>query len=147
MSDISVTGNIAYFNKDVYIYGRLYYDFETNGSLTFGDITVNGSSYFNGPATFNNDIIFNNTVVVPYLTVTELLTVTGSAVFSGISTFTNTIDATRLYVSEYFGVGTNNSTISASGITGNVGINSQLPEQKLDVGGSIKINLDIYDSE
>ena len=146
MSDISVTGNIAYFNKDVYIYGRLYYDFEASGPLTFGDITVNGSSTFNGPATFNNDIIFNNTVVVPYLTVTELLTVTGSAVFSGISTFTNTIDATRLYVSEYFGVGTNNSTISASGITGNVGINSQLPEQKLDVGGSIKINLDIYDS-
>jgi len=146
MADISVTGNIAYFNQDVYIYGHLYYDFQAQGNVNFGDITVNGSSIFNGPATFNDDIVFNKLVVIPNLSVTESLNVSGNSLFTGISTFNGDLNAKKLYVSEYFGVGNNNTTISASGITGNVGFGSTLPQQKLDVSGSVKIDSQIYDS-
>lgn len=59
MSDITVFGNEVYSNedakffKDVYIYGKLYYDFEAKSTLEkFGDIEVDGSSTFNGPACF-----------------------------------------------------------------------------------------------
>ena len=38
------------------------------------------------------------------------------------------------------------STLRADGITGNVGIGSKIPEQKLDVAGSVKIDRNIYDS-
>jgi hypothetical protein len=111
MSNINVTGQQAYFNedakffKDVYIYGTLYYEFESNVKEIFGDIEVNGSATFNGPAFFK-----------------------------------------RLNVSEYFSVGIGSTVISASALTGNVGINSVFPEQKLDILGSIKVDEFIYDS-
>ncbi len=69
MANISVTGNRAYFNedaeffKDVYIYGTLYYDFESYpGVLKFRDVsiknlTVSGISNFNGASTFSGNII------------------------------------------------------------------------------------------
>jgi len=38
------------------------------------------------------------------------------------------------------------STLRADTVTGNVGIGSTIPEQKLDVAGSVKIDKNIYDS-
>ena len=170
MADILVTGQEAYFNedakffKDVYIYGTLYYEFEAKTKEIFGDIEVKGTANFLGPSNFNDLVTFNNNVVFtkestfPTINVTELLNVIGissfygSSVFSGITTFKNnvTIDETlntkKLYVSEYFGVGTDNKVLNASNITGNVGIGSSIPQQKLDVSGSIKIDSQIYDS-
>jgi cytoskeletal protein CcmA (bactofilin family) len=54
MSDITVFGNQAYFNedakffKDVYVYGTLYYEFESRSLEKFGDIEVLGSAKFFG---------------------------------------------------------------------------------------------------
>jgi len=113
--------------EDVYIYGRLYYDFTQAGIGTInandvnltGDLYVGGDSYFVGVTTFMSPATFD-TLQVGILTVTEYLHVgVGGTVISGIS--------------------------SGAG-SGNVGIGSTIPEQKLDVAGSIKVDADIYDS-
>jgi hypothetical protein len=144
MSDITVTGNIAYFNQDVYIYGRLYYDFEASGPLTFGDITVNGSSTFNGEsyfndlAFFNKDVIFKSNIQVGILTVTKRLDV-------GIGGTILTTSTGKI------GIGTTSprqelDIIGNQIVSGRVGIGSTTPQQKLDVAGSVKIDSQIYDS-
>jgi hypothetical protein len=158
MSNINVIGQQAYFNedakffKDVYIYGTLYYEFESKTKEIFGDIEINGIATFNGPVIFNSSVEIGDILIVKDLTVTERFNVLGNSVFSGISTFNGNVVtnedlfAKRLNVSEYFGVGIGSTVISASGLTGNVGINSVFPEQKLDIIGSIKIDEYIYDS-
>jgi hypothetical protein len=123
MSNINVIGQQAYFNedakffKDVYIYGTLYYEFESKTKEIFGDIEINGRATFNGPVVFNDNVEISEDLFVK-----------------------------RLNVSEYFGVGIGSTVISAGGLSGNVGINSIFPEQKLDIIGSIKIDEYIYDS-
>ena len=116
-----VIGSPAFFNedgkffKDVYVYGTLYYDFESfPGIIKFGDIDVNGIANFFGPANFYNDVNFDNLQV-------------------GIITVTKRID-----------VGIGGTILTTS--TGNVGIGSAIPQQKLDVTGSVKIDSQIYDS-
>ena len=158
MSNINVIGQQAYFNedakffKDVYIYGTLYYEFESKTKEIFGDIEINGSATFNGPAVFNDSVEIGDILIVKDLTVLEQFNSLGNSVFSGISTFNGNVVtnedlfAKRLNVSEYFGVGIGSTVISASSLTGNVGINSVFPEQKLDIIGSIKIDEYIYDS-
>jgi len=158
MTNINVTGQQAYFNedakffKDVYIYGTLYYEFESKTKEIFGDVEINGSATFNGPVVFNNSVEIGDILIVKDLTVTDRFNVLGNSVFSGISTFNGNVVtnedlfAKRLNVSEYFGVGIGSTVVSASGLTGNVGINSVFPEQKLDILGSIKIDEYIYDS-
>jgi hypothetical protein len=158
MSNINVIGQQAYFNedakffKDVYIYGTLYYEFESKTKEIFGDIEINGRATFNGPVVFNNSVEISDVLIVKDLTVTERFNVLGNSLFSGISTFNGNVVtnedlfAKRLNVSEYFGVGIGSTVISASGLSGNVGINSIFPEQKLDILGSIKIDEYIYDS-
>jgi hypothetical protein len=158
MSNINVIGQQAYFNedakffKDVYIYGTLYYEFESKTKEIFGDIEVRGNATFNGPVVFNDSVEISDVLIVKDLTVTERFNVLGNSLFSGISTFNGNVVtnedlfAKRLNVSEYFGVGIGSTVISASGLSGNVGINSIFPEQKLDILGSIKIDEYIYDS-
>ena len=170
MADITITGNQAYFNedvkffKDVYIYGTLYYDFESYpGILKFRDVSIknlsvtgnslfSGNSLFTGIVTFTNNVNFLYPVKIKDLTITEKLSVLGISTFGGISTFYNDVYTKedlftkRLYVSEYFGVGNNNSVLNASNITGKVGIGSTVPEQKLDIIGNVKISQNIYDS-
>jgi hypothetical protein len=158
MTNINVIGQQAYFNedakffKDVYIYGTLYYEFESKTKEIFGDIEINGIATFNGPVVFNDSVEIGDILIVKDLTVTDRFNVLGNSVFSGISTFNGNVVtnedlfAKRLNVSEYFGVGISSTVISASGLTGKVGINSVFPEQKLDIIGSIKIDEFIYDS-
>jgi len=123
LSDLNTITNEIWFNedarfyKDVYIYGTLYYEFESNGLEKFNDIQVEGSSTFNGPATFNNDVTISGNLVVGILTVTQRLD-----------------------------VGVDGTTLRAINSTGNVGIGSTIPQQKLDVAGSVKINSQIYDA-
>jgi hypothetical protein len=116
-----VIGSPAFFNeeskffKNVYIYGNLYYDFESfPDPIKFGDIAVNGTSVFNGSAIFNSNVNIGNLQV-------------------GIITVTERMDV---------GVGGTILTTSA----GNIGIGSVIPQQKLDIAGSVKIDSQIYDS-
>jgi hypothetical protein len=158
MSNINVIGQQAYFNedakffKDVYIYGTLYYEFESKTKEIFGDVEINGSATFNGPVVFNNSVEIGDVLIAQELTVLRQFNSLGNSLFSGISTFNGNVItnqdlfARRLNVSEYFGVGIGSTVISASSFSGNVGINSVFPEQKLDILGSIKVDEFIYDS-
>lgn len=89
MSNINVTGQQAYFNedakffKDVYIYGTLYYDFETkNVTEVFQNIEVKEN------AEFLSDVYINGNLSVGILTVRKRLDVgIGSAYASVDSCF------------------------------------------------------------
>ena len=148
--DKTVTGKEAWFNEDarfyndVYIYGNLYYDFDsiTINSLTLGNLNVTTQAILKdlnvtGIATFTNQILATN------------------AVFSGIATFTqldvDNIDVGIATVRERFELtnedGTNHVVGFATGTrAGRIGIGSTTPEQRLDIGGSIKIDENIFDS-
>ena len=99
------------------------------GDIKFnGNFTNAGISTFNGPAFFNSDVTLER-FIVGVATITKKLDVgLGGTVFTVIaSTDPNIVGA-------------------ASTRGGNVGIGSTIPQQKLDVAGSIKINQNIFDS-
>jgi hypothetical protein len=140
MSNINVTGQEAYFNedakffKDVYIYGTLYYEFESNTKEIFNDIEVRGS------ATFLSDVYFESGISVGILTVRQRLDV-------GVDGQTLRADASTGNV----GIGTtiprkNLDVIGTAIVSDRVGIGSVEPQQALDVAGSVKIDVTIYDS-
>ena len=129
MSDlITTTGNQAFFNedakffKDVYVYGKLYYDFDQGGLETFGDIEVLGNSEFSGIATFFGDVFINKEILnlqVGILTVTKEF---------------------------YVGESPENNVFNVRTSTKNVGIGTLNPTQRLEVEGSIRIAEQIYDA-
>ena len=134
-----VIGSPSFFNedakffKDVYIYGRLNYDFASfTDSLKFNNIEVLGTANFKG------DVNFEENITVGILTVRKKLDVgIGGTI---LTTSTGNI-----------GLGISNprqrlDVIGNEIVSGNIGIGSIFPEQKLDVAGSVKIDSQIYDS-
>ena len=149
--DPTVTGQEAWFNedarfyKDVYVYGNLYYDFAGTDALNLDNLNVSGIATF-------NDVDITGSLDVEDLTLRNLFS-------TGISTFTeavflNQVDEFQvgiLTVTDTFRVSSSSTefvTISATGSrAANDGIGSTLPDQKLDVGGSLHIDANIFDSD
>ena len=149
--DPTITGQEAWFNedarfyKDVYVYGNLYYDFAGTDALNLDNLNVSGIATF-------SDVDITGSLDVTDLTLRNLFS-------TGISTFTeavflNQVDDFQvgiLTVTDTFRVSSSSTefvTISATGSrAGNVGIGSTLPDQKLDVGGSVHIDAEIFDSD
>ena len=148
MSNINVIGQQAYFNedakffKDVYIYGTLYYEFETkNVTEVFQNIEVKGN------AEFLSDVYINGNLNVGILTVRKRLDVgIGGTVLRAIA------DLEGLpFLTGKVGIGSTapKQSLDVTGIaviSEKVGIGSVEPQQRLDVAGSIKIDETIYDS-
>jgi len=99
------------------------------GDIKFnGNFTNTGISTFQGPVFFTNDVTFDR-FVVGVATITKKLDIgIGGTVLTAIAS-------------------TNPSIVgAASTYYGNIGIGSTIPQQKLDIAGSIKINKNIFDS-
>jgi acyl-[acyl carrier protein]--UDP-N-acetylglucosamine O-acyltransferase len=137
MADITVFGNKSKFNedaeffKDVYIYGKLYYD-DLIGKGAFDNLRVNGDGYFGG------DVYIEGNLNAGIITAREKLDV-------GVGGTILTTSDGRI------GIGTTNPSqnfevIGSAFVSNSVGIGSTLPERKLDVAGSVKIAQDIYDA-
>jgi hypothetical protein len=148
--DPTITGQEAWFNKDVriyedlYVYGNLYYNFDGTDSLNLDELNVTGIATF-------KDVDITGSLDVLDLTLRNLFS-------TGIATFTEAIlpeidnlQVGILTVTEFFRIDNGSDelvTIPATGVrAGNVGINSTLPDQKLDIGGSIHIDEQIFDSD
>lgn len=148
MSDY-VVGSKSFFNddakffKDVYIYGKLYYDFVGIGSTTF---TVN-NLVVEGDGKFKGDVYIDGNLNVGILTVRKRLDVgIGGTVLRAIA------DLEGLpFSSGKVGIANTNplkelDVIGTAIISDKVGIGNTNPQQKLDVAGSVKIDENIYDS-
>ena len=149
----TITGQEAWFNKDVriyedlYVYGNLYYNFDGTDSLDLDNINVSGIATF-------SDVDITGTLDLEDLTLRNLFS-------TGIATFTNAVlpeidnlQVGILTVTDFFRVSSGTTEyVSIAGSTipghtaGNVGIGSTLPDQKLDIGGSIHIDENIFDSD
>ena len=105
------------FYKDIYVYGNLYYDFQAKQKEIFNDIDILGTANFYGPSYFYDNVYFDR------------------GISAGIITARSRLD-----------VGVGGTTLKVIAETGNVGIGSTIPQQKVDVAGSIKIDDFIYDS-
>ena len=102
---------------------------DVNGDIKFnGNFTNTGISTFQGPVFFTNSVTFDR-FVVGVATITKKLDVgIGGTVLTAIaSTDPNIVGAASTYY-------------------GNIGIGSTIPQQKLDIAGSIKISKNIFDS-
>jgi len=102
---------------------------DVNGDIKFnGSFTNTGISTFQGPVFFTNNVTFDR-FVVGVATITKKLDIgIGGTVLTAIAS-------------------TNPSIVgAASTYYGNIGIGSTIPQQKLDIAGSIKINKNIFDS-
>ena len=129
------SGNSVFEN--VYIYGKLDYDF-TKYPLNLGDLNVAGNSVFSGISTFTDDINIIGNLFVDNLTINNRLDVgVGGTI---LTTSTGNIGIGSEFPTQKLDVG-GNIVVSQ-----NIGIGSYTPQQKLDVAGSIKIDENIYDS-
>ena len=102
---------------------------DVSGGIKFaGNLTNTGISTFYGPVYFYNDV-FLERFLVGIATITKKLDIgIGGTVLTAIAS----TDASIVGIaSTYFG---------------NIGIGSTIPQQKIDVAGSIKIDKNIYDS-
>lgn len=164
--DITVTGKESYFNedarflKDVYVYGTLYYDFKKSAFIKINDITVTGKAVFDGKVEFKDDVVFEKNVLIKgdlsvegnadvgILTVRKRLDVgIGGTVIRAIA------DLEGLpFTSGKVGIGSTSpkqtlDVIGTAIISERVGIGgTTLPQQALDVSGSVKIDANIFDS-
>ena len=146
----TITGQEAWFNKDVrvyedlYVYGNLYYNFDGTDDLNLDQLNVSGIATF-------KDVDITGTLDLEDLTLRNLFS-------TGIATFTNAIlpEIDNLQVGfltvtesfQFINTGNEYFTLKGTGSrAGNVGINSTLPDQKLDIGGSVHIDEQIFDSD
>ena len=138
-----VVGSKSFFNedakffKDVYIYGKLYYDFPGISTT----LIVEGDGKFGG------DVYIDGNLNVGILTVRKRLDVgVGGTVLraiadlQGLPFLTGKVGICNTQPSQVLDV------IGNAVISGRVGIGSAIPEQRLDVAGSVKIDENIYDS-
>jgi len=127
MADILVTGQEAYFNedakffKDVYVYGNLY-------ALGQGGVGGVGGGNFSG------------SVVIP-----ENLFVGGISTFVGKANFLSDVNIENLQVgiltvTKKFDVGVGGTVLTASIATGNIGIGTSIPREKVDIIGTTLIS-------
>ena len=160
MADITITGNQAYFNedvkffKDVYIYGTLYYDFESYpGILKFRDVSIKNLSVINvidgttNKAILASDIEFdgtnqlvyqvsnNNTNLLPNGDPGQLLQSNGTSVPTWVNAPSVGIGSTGLTVTE----DNTNTTRYIGFVTTTSGISSVFANQNLTVNPSSKI--------
>jgi hypothetical protein len=154
--NIWVQGQESYFNedakffKDVYIYGTLYYDLEGTDNLTLDNLIVNGQTTLNnlsvsGFGSFSGPVTLSST-----LSVGSTATFINDVNILGVLDVDN-IDVGVATVRERFELTNENGTnylvgFSTGSRAGSIGIGSTLPEQKLDIGGSLRITDNIFDS-
>ena len=140
MSNNQYFGLETYFNedakffKDVYIYGKLYYEFESNGLEFFDDIEVRGRAYF------KSDVYIDGNLSAGIITARNKLDVGVGGTVLTANTETKKVGINSATPIQ------NLDVIGSTFVSEKVGIGSNNPEQKLDVIGSIKIDEFIYDS-
>ena len=170
-SNVNVSGRQSYFNedakffKDVYIYGTLFYDLSANTLTKLTNVSVEGNSNFKG------DVYIDGNLDVGILTVRKRLDVgiggtvlraiadlEGLPFTSGKVGIANTFPKQTLdvlgtaIISEKVGIGSTSprqtlDVIGTTIISQKVGIGgTTIPEQVLDVNGSVKIDANIFDS-
>lgn len=105
------------FYKDVTIHGKINSKFTSNTKFIINELSVIGISSFLESADFYENVYVDGDVS------------------AGIVTAREGLD-----------VGCGGTIFRADGATGNVGIGSTIPQQKLDIAGSVKIDATIYDS-
>lgn len=105
------------FYKDVTIHGKINSKFTSNTNLILKQLTVLGISSFLKSVDFYENVYVDGDVS------------------AGIVTARDRLD-----------VGCGGTTLRVNTVTTNVGIGSTIPQQKLDVAGSVKIDATIYDS-
>ncbi len=118
-------GTESHFSEEVVFYQnvRIYGDLKTNfaslkdTSVVAKELNVLGTSIFDGYSYFSENVYLDKSINV------------------GIATVRKKLD-----------VGCGGTTLTADASVGRVGIGSTVPQQKLDVAGSVKIDVTIYDS-
>ena len=126
--DLTVFGKETIFNedakfyKDVYVFGKLYYDFESGATEKFGDVEFDGNAIFNGITTFTNNVDIQQEL--------EDLTV-------GILTVTQEF---------YVGESPDDNVLNIRSSNGYLGVGSTAPTQILDVQGNMRLHSQLYDS-
>jgi len=187
--NVNVSGRQSYFNedakffKDVYIYGKLYYEFEDKDVVEiFKDANFKGDVYIDGNLNVGIltvrkrlDVGIGGTVLraiadlegLPFTSgkvgiantfPKQTLDVLGTAIISekvGIGTtspkYALDVVGTTI-ISEKVGIGTTSpkyalDVVGTTIISEKVGIGgTTIPEQVLDVSGSVKIDANIFDS-
>jgi hypothetical protein len=117
------------------------------------DYVVGSPALFNQDAQFFKDVYIYGTLYYEFEAKSKEkfgdIDVNGAANFFGPANFYGDVNFDRLQVgiitvTERIDVGVGGTILTTS--TGNIGIGSAIPQQKLDVAGSVKIDSQIYDS-
>ena len=129
--------------NDVYIYGKLDYDFSGDNIAT-NDLDVLGNLTVSGIATFKNDVYFEQNAIFPYLTVLKRFQVGSAGTILSADAHTDTVGVANTGAIHRFQVGGPNT--SGSGETADkafvvtnlakIGIGTTTPRQKLDIEGT-----------